>query len=256
MTFQIAAAVERACAQPEIRDALMSARSRIDALLMDRRLRGIPHGRVDEVRRLAGEASARLDGASGEPDSSPMGRMITSCIAVVNECVRLAPLADKSPAQVIAGLHVVASSWAEVDQESRGRPRTQGTADDPLHLGDVPDAASARGELQKVLHLMTTAELPGIALAAACHGGVALARPFEVGSMPVARAVGRVMLSVRGVDPDGLVPLEAGIEKIGRRPYVLALQALRAGDASPFLHLHAQATQVAAETAEAILWRE
>jgi hypothetical protein len=256
MTYQIAAAVERACAEQATLDALISVRSRIDSLLMDRRLRAVPSERVDEVRRLAGEASARLDGASGEPDASPMGRMISACVAVVQECVRLAPLADKSPPQVVAGLHVVASSWAEIDHESRGRPRTADTADDPLHLGDIPDAATARIELQAVLQLMATKELPGIALAATCHARIALARPFGVGSMPVARAVGRVMLSARGVDPDGLIPVEAGLETVGRRAYVLALQSLRGGDATPWLELHAQASHVALDAAEAILWRQ
>jgi hypothetical protein len=256
MSYQIAAAAERACADPATLDALISVRSRIDSLLMDRRLRALPSDRVDEVRRLAGEASARLDGASGEPDASPMGRMISSSIALVQECVRLAPLADKSPAQVVAGLHVVASSWADIDHESRGRPRTADTADDPLHLGDIPDAAAAGRELQSVLHLMRTTALPGIALAATCHAGIALARPFDVGSMSVARAVGRVMLSVRGVDPDGLIPVEAGLETLGRRPYVLALQSLRSGDATPWMELHTQAMHVAVDAAEAILWRQ
>jgi hypothetical protein len=240
--------------EPDVAAALESARSRVDALLFDRRLRAVPPDRIADVRRQAGLASSELEGAGGEIDDSPMGRLVSSCVAVVDECAALAPRAALAPAQAVARLHVVATAWADLPEDDRGRPRTDNEADDPLHLGSVPSAGVAREALSIALTAMQRTDAPALLLAAVSHGQIALGRPFRVGSLPVARGVARIVLSSRGLDPDGLIPVEVGFVAVGRRTYADALRSLRDGDARPWLDVHARAMTHAAGVAESVLF--
>lgn len=251
--MQDAAAVSRAGAvlhlaahDPAVSRASADAMAAVDLLLADRRLRSVAAGQVEDVRRMAGLAGAELDGATGSEDDSPMGRMIAASCALVRECVALVSVAERAPAQALARCHVVATAWADQPEDERGRPRTGDTADDPLHLGSLPLADEARQSLTSVLALMRRHDIPGLHLAALCHGEIAWSRPFALGSMAVARAAGRLVLAVRGVDPDGLVPVEAGVLSIGRARYARALRDFGAGDVAPWLLCHAEAVRVAA----------
>lgn len=161
--------------------------------------------------------------------------------------------AARSPAMVIARLHVIATATSHIPEEHRGRPRSEDVADDPLHLGPPPRAAEAHQVLAESLRWMTPTtapDVPGLARAAIVHGLLACGRPFRDMSGPVARASGRLVLAMRGVDPDGLIPVEAGIDAVGRSGYVRALRSWLDGDIAPWLDFHTRAVVTAAMFAD------
>lgn len=230
------------------------ARNAIDSLLFDRRLRNVDPQRVAALRLDAGAASAALDGADAPADDSPMGRMIAAHQEVVAQCSHLVDVVTSAPAQALAQLHLVASAWRNLQESERGRPRDSDHVDDPLHLGIKTTASEARIFLFDVGRLFTqTSPLPGLVLAARVHGMLASHAPFATDSAVVARAAGRLMLMSRGVDPDGLIPLESGLLQLGRNSYVKALREFAAGNDEEWIIFHANAAKEGAAIATQLL---
>ena len=75
------------------------------------------------------------------------------------------------------------------------------------------DRAGRLGDLSQVLVASTA---PGILVAAVAHAEVATLRPFGWGSGLVARALPRLVLAQRGVDPVMLGAPEVGLRAGGR----------------------------------------
>ena len=231
--------------------AVTEARNAIDSLLFDRRLRNADPAAITDLRQEAGAASAALDGADAPADNSPMGRMIAAHQATVAECSHLVDVVTSAPAQAFAQLHLVASAWRNLDEEFRGRPRSTDQVDDPLHLGVNTPAAESRIYLFDVVRLFTNpSQVPALVLAARIHALIAIHAPFTTDSTVIARAAGRLMLMSRGVDPDGLIPLESGLLKLGRNPYVKALREFARGNEGDWIVLHAQAAHEGATIAK------
>lgn len=233
--------------------SLGDARSAIDTVLSQRGWRGKATEHAVALRLVAATASARLDGASGPEDASAMGVHVRAVRLLTDEVHVRVDDAVRAPAMVLARLHVVATSTGHVPEEHRGRPRVDDMADDPLRLGPAPRAEDAQRLLSEALRWMTSDEVgdvPGLARAAIVHGLLAIGRPFRDMSGPVARAAGRLVMAARGVDPDGLIPVEAGIEAVGRAGYVRALRAWMDGDLEAWLDFHAQAVIRAAMLAD------
>lgn len=230
------------------------ARDAIDSLLFDRRLRNADPERVAAVRLDAGAASAALDGADAPADDSPMGRMIAAHQEVVAQCSQLVDVVTSAPAQALAQLHLVASAWRNLSESERGRPRAADDVDDPLHLGINTSAEEARIFLFDVGRLFTqNSSVPGLLLAARVHGMLAVHAPFATDSTVVARAAGRLMLMSRGVDPDGLIPVESGLLKLGRNSYVKALREFAVGNDEDWMIAHANAAKEGAAIATQML---
>lgn len=222
--------------------AVTDARNAIDSLLFDRRLRNVDPAAITGLRNEAGAASAALDGADAPLDDSPMGRMISAHQAAVSECSKLVDVVTTAPAQALAQLHLVASAWRDIDENLRGRPRSSADFDDPLHLGVRTTAEEARIFLFDATRLFThSSDIPALVLAARIHALLAIHAPFATDSTVVARAAGRLMMMSRGVDPDGLIPLESGLLKIGRPAYVKTLREFAQGNDAHWIVLHAQA---------------
>lgn len=245
---------ELAAAARRLAGSLDEARAAVDAVLSLRGWRSDAPRHAAALRAVAAAASARLDGAQGPEDSSAMGGHVRAIRLLTDEVHRQVDVAERAPAMVIARLHVVATSSGHVHDDHRGRPRVDDEVNDPLHLGSVIPAADARAMLTMALGWMspaTASDIPGIARAATVHGLLAVARPFRDMSGPVARAAGRLVLAMRAVDPDGLIPVEAGIEAVGRAGYVRALRSWIDGDIDPWLEFHCNAVVRAAMIADA-----
>lgn len=231
--------------------AVTEARNAIDSLLFDRRLRNADSQAVTDLKLAAGAASAALDGADAPVDDSPMGRMVAAHQAVVAECTHLVDVVTSAPAQAFARLHLVASAWRDLKEDERGRPRSSAEFDDPLHLGVKATAEEARIYLFDVSRLFThSSDVPALILAARAHALLAIHAPFATDSTVVARAAARLMLMSRGVDPDGLIPVESGLLKIGRNAYVKALREFAQGNELDWIVLHAQAAHEGAAIAK------
>ena len=121
----------------------------------------------------------------------------------------------------------------------RGRETDDGasmqgdTAQDPLHIGALPEAAAVAPRLQDLARALSTpAQAPALFVAAVTHAELMLVQPFLVGSGIVARAAVRLVLADRGVDPSLFSIPEVGMADLGRPAYVRAVRAYAQGSAA------------------------
>lgn len=179
-----------------VASAMAAARDGIDVLLRDRGLRRTTPDVTGESLLRGAVATATLDGSvSSEADlragnGDAVGQ---AALRVSTQVLGLSGVLVRSPLQVFARLHTVAA--ANEDPETVGRPRDA-------------EAAERLGELARVLTRPTTA--PGLVVAAVAHAGILTVRPFASHNGLVARAVERLVLVERGVDPLSATVPEAG----------------------------------------------
>ncbi len=204
----------------------------IDELMWNRTVRRHQVALTPYTRRIAGFATAALDGAqmpkdpTMEPEVSPMGSLSDQGLLVTAEA-DLQTLAFKTePLKVLARLHTFVSSDGD-----RGQPRTSNDIDDPLRIGNVPAHQVLQERLTQLVDLIINSKAPAILIAAIAHAELATLRPFKQGSYLVARASTRLILASREVDPDGLVMSEYGAFLLGRPAYVKALISYQTGTA-------------------------
>jgi Fic family protein len=250
---------------PHVADALDRARSAVDSVLWDRAVRARAAEVVAASRMRGGWASAAIDGAEVRPDAlvsgdaldgSPIGRVVAASLALQAEVPRQVDMLERAPLQVISRLHAVVS-MGFVAPDERGRLRSDEVVDDPLRLRDLPSARSASRRMTALASLLTRpTTAPALVVAAVAHAEVAVVRPFGWGSGLVARALTRLLLASRGVDPDGLTVPEAGLHAAGRSAYADALTAYATGTAdgvAQWLVLHAETVRVGADESRRIL---
>lgn len=246
-------------ALPGVAESAAEARSAIDAVLFDRGVRARMSELVAASRLRGGWASAALDGADLPPeavrdgtatDGSPMGRVLAAALRLQEALPAQAAVFERSPAQVWAALHALAAHGF-LPPEQLGRPRGDDRADDPLRLGPLPDAAVAVRRLDALGASLTTPTAAGaVVVAAVAHAELLMVRPFAWGSGLVARATVRLLLSGRGVDPDGVCAPETGLLAAGRSAYVRALRRYGSGTAdgvADWLVFHSGTLVAAAE---------
>ena len=172
---------------PGVPSAVAAATAAVDAVLRDRGLR-----RVDDQLRvralLAGaEASASL---TDDPDRwQPGARRLAAELSALAGLIRVAP------AQALARAHAVVARGVEpADQLGRA-------VDDPV-------IARRMGELSSLLTRHTAA--PAVVLAAVVHAEIATLGAFGAASGLVARGAEHLVLLDSGLDPYGVVVVEAG----------------------------------------------
>ncbi len=224
-------------ALPGVAEAAETSRTAFDAMLWDRSLRSA----AEELSRrsaLAGAASsAGIDGieiewrvweAGQAADDTPMGKAAAGVVALYAQLPTLRQVWETAPLQALAKVHALVA--VPVTPEDVGRPRT-GPPQDPLHIGDAPqagDVAPRLGDLAR--RLGTGTQAPALVVAAVVHAELMTLQPFTYGSGLVARAVDRLVLGGRGVDPDNWSVPEAGLHAKGRSAYARALRGYAAGD--------------------------
>ena len=264
-------AFARLAALPGVAEVCQAARGEIDRLLFDRALRGQGGALATEVVFAAAHSSAVLEGAdisyegfrSGAAlDSSPIGRAGDASLRVQRELPSLVEVWRTAPLQALARLHTVAAiGFVEADQ--LGRPRAGPNTvrgddpDDPLRLGNAPAATDVASRLDQLVGLLNgPTDAPALVVGAVVHGELGVLRPFAWGSGLVARAGGRLTLAARVLDPDFLVPVDAGIVTMGRPKYVTALRGFASGTPeglAAWLIFHADAAAIAARQAHTLL---
>lgn len=215
---------------PAIASECESTLKAIDELMWNRTVRRHKDALIPYTRRIAGFATAALDGAqmpkdpTMEPEVSPMGSLADQGLLVTAEA-DLQQLAFRSePLKVLARLHTFVSTG-----EERGRPRTTNDVIDPLRLGSLPPHEVVQERLSQLANLIIDSTASSILVAAIAHAELATLRPFTQGSYLVARASTRLILAARDVDSDGLVMSEYGAFLLGRPAYVKALTGYLSG---------------------------
>lgn len=226
-------ALDRLVRVGDIAADLDSARAEIDALLWRRDVRSAAGAYTAASRQLGSRDSAAIDGADvAVAEDSPMGRVLASAQAVTAEVPAHVETWTKAPLQALARLHAVVAH-GHVTDDQLGRPRVDGdTPDDPLRLAiDVPPAGMAAGRLTLLADLVADSQqAPALAVAGIAHGELLTARPFAWGSGLLGRAVVRLVLAARGVDPSLFSIPEMGMFQRGRPAYVRALRQYATGD--------------------------
>ena len=169
-------------------------------------------------------ANAWFDGAeAGLPemrsgaalDNSPIGRVLSGVVAMHAELPSLVAIVGTAPAQALARMHAIVARGFAPDAEL-GRPRSGEVVDDPLRLGGVASSAEVAERLSDLSQVLVASTAPGILVAAVAHAEIASMRPFGWGSGLVARALPRLLLAQRGVDPGMLGAPEVGLKAAGR----------------------------------------
>jgi hypothetical protein len=185
--------------------AVAAALDSVDAVLRDRGRRAVPPG-VAAGSLLAGaRANAEL---TGEGD-----RWLPGAVRLSAELGALAEVVRVAPAQALARAHVLAARGA-VPDEALGRLRAS------------PEAVA---RLEDVSGLLTgSTEASALVLAAVVHAELATVQPFGSADGLVARAAEHLVLIAAGVDPQGLVPVEAGHAASGEA-YAAGLQGYAHG---------------------------
>jgi hypothetical protein len=183
-----------------VASAMASARDGIDVLLRDRGLRRTTPDVTGESLLRGACASAALAGTASSEDDVRDGRgdaVAQAAVRVSTRLLGLSAVLGRSPLQALARIHAVAAADEAGPEgaELVGRPR---------------DAESAR-RLQELGALLSRpTQAPGLVVAAVAHAEVLSARPFASHNGIVARALERLVLVQRAVDPLSATVPEAG----------------------------------------------
>ena len=192
------AEVARWASSEGVPSALAAARDAVDVLLRDRGLRRTTPELTAQSLLRGAAASARLEGSRTELAelAGGEGDALARAAARLNaELLAQVPVVTRAPLQALARLHALAAGGLTAD-DALGRPRLE------------PGLAARLQQLAALL--LAPGELPGIVVAAVAHAEIATIAPFEGGNGLVARALERLLLVARGVDPPSMVVPEAG----------------------------------------------
>ena len=187
-------ALDRLAALEGVASGLAAARDGIDVLLRDRGLRRVAPEITGESLLRGAHASAVLEGSTSTLEEVRADGGDDLARAAVRLNVGLLKLSDTlrtAPLQALARMHVLVAE----DPATAGRPADA-------------DAASRLATLARALQ--SGSEAPALLVAAVAHAEIASARPFGSRDGLVARAVERLVLSARGVDPTSVTVPEAG----------------------------------------------
>lgn len=199
--------------------ALAAARDGVDVLLRDRGLRRTTPELTTKSLLLGAAASTRLEGVANSAEEPRAGRddpVTAGALRLYAELLALVPVIARSPLQALARMHTLVAGGL-VPPDALGRPR-------------LDEAVAAR--LQGLsASLVQPTKAPALAVAALAHAEISTLQPFAAGSDLVARALERLVLVGRGVDPASLLVPEAAHES-RRDEYRMALSAYATGTAA------------------------
>ena len=189
--------------------AFAATRDGIDVMLRDRGLRRTTPEQTGESLLRGAHASAVLEGSASTLEQVRVDagdEIAQASVRVSSELLALAPVLGRSPLQAFARIHSLTGG------ASAGQP--------------VSTEAAQR--LQSLSQTMLATTAPALLVAALVHADLLTASPFADHNGVVARAVERLVLVSRGVDPASLVVPEAGHLAI-RAEYESNLRAYRDG---------------------------
>lgn len=180
----------------------------VDAVLRDRGLRVI----TAEVRAAALAASAEATAElTGDPE-----RWLVGALRLSAEFEELATLIRVAPAQALARAHAVLARGVIADDD----------------LGRVVDRPGASQRMRGLSELLTRpTKASAVVLAAVVHGELATVAPFADGNALVARGAEHLVLIAAGIDPRGVIVVEAG-HRADTAAYEAALRGYADGEVS------------------------
>lgn len=129
--------------------------------------------------------------------------------------------------QLVAGLHSAAGAGWLAD-DVLGRLRVDQAPEDLRGLGPAPMGSELAARLDLLSQVVRTTDAPALVVAAVVHGELLTLRPFAAGNGVVARAMARLLLTSRGLDPTGSVVPEAAWAPAAN-PYLAAAAGFATG---------------------------
>jgi hypothetical protein len=214
-----------------------ATRDGIDSLLRDRGLRRTTPDDTARSLLLGAAATASLEGSDADVETLAAGGGDVTARAAVRlstELLGLVPVWRRTPLQAIARIHALAAAGS-VPDDDLGRPGN-------------PTGVARLGDLSRSVGVPT--EAPALVVAALAHAEIATCGAFASHAGVVGRAIERLVLVERGVDPASVTVPEAGhaAEPDGYRS---ALAAYARGDAAGVSQWLMYASQAFTRGAEA-----
>lgn len=173
---------------PGVPSAVAAATAAVDVVLRDRGLRRLDEEVRVAMRRAGAEASARL--------TVDEDRWRPGALRLAAELPAMAGLIRVAPGQALARAHAVVARGVLPDDT----------------LGQMITNDPGAGERMRDLgaRLTTPSPAPAVVLGAVVHAEIATVAAFGAASGLVARAAEHAVLVDSGLDPYGVVPIEAG----------------------------------------------
>jgi hypothetical protein len=167
--------------------AVAAATDAVDVVLRDRGLRKI----TDEQLNLALLSGARANAElTGDPARWQIGALRLSA-----ELAPLAAVIRVAPAQALARAHALVARGVLPDAE----------------LGKISSESAAAARMNSLGELLTRhTAAPAIVVAAIAHAEIAVVAPFGEASGLIARGAEHLVLISAGLDPYGVIVVEAG----------------------------------------------
>ena len=193
-----------------VASAVAAATDAVDAVLGDRGLRKVTEEQLSRALLAGAQANAAL---SDNPARWQVGALRLSA-----ELTPLAALINVAPAQALARAHTLVARGVVPDNELGKIGSQQETAD--------PEMALRMNSLVELLTRHTSA--PAIVVGGVVHAEIAVVAPFGDASGLIARAAEHLVLIAAGLDPYGVIVVEAGHAENGAS-YSVALEAYADG---------------------------
>jgi hypothetical protein len=193
-----------------VASAVAAATDAVDAVLGDRGLRKVTEEQLSRALLAGAQANAAL---SDNPARWQVGALRLSA-----ELTPLAALINVAPAQALARAHTLVARGVVPDNELGKIGSQQETAD--------PEMALRMNSLVELLTRHTSA--PAIVVGGVVHAEIAVVAPFGDASGLIARAAEHLVLVAAGLDPYGVIVVEAGHAENAAR-YSGALEAYAEG---------------------------
>ena len=228
---------------PGVPDAVDEARAAVDRLRGHRVLRSRSAEVTAESALRGARASAAIAGADWPLEElrrrtdfgdEPGAGVVRGALRVSGELSPLLAILRQAPAQALTRMHMLAAA-GEIDPERIGRPRSAGdtVVVEPGGPAAPVPAEEAATRLASLAELLTApSKAPALVAAAVAYGELLSATPFGWGDGVVGRAVFRLVLVARGLDPQSLAVPEVGFLELGVDARKAALDAYTSGTAA------------------------
>ena len=228
---------------PGVAEAVDSARTAVDRLRGHKVLRSRSAQVTAESALRGARASAALAGADwpleelrrrtdlGDEEGAALVR---GALRISGELSELLPILRQAPAQALTRMHLLAAAGS-FDADRIGRPRLPGepVVPEPAMPAEAVDAPQAAARLSALTGVLAApSKAPALVVAAIAHAELLATAPFGWGDGLVARAVFRLLLVDRGLDPNSLAAPEVGLAELGTDAYRTALAGYAEGTAA------------------------
>jgi hypothetical protein len=203
-----------------VASAVAAATEAVDAVLRDRGLRNVTEEQLSQALLLGARANAEL---TNDPQRWQVGALRLSA-----ELAPLAALIRVAPAQALARAHALVARGVVPDGElgKLGAQPESAQSEKTESERTQPEIAGRINSLGELLTGHTSA--PAIVVGAVAHAEIAVVAPFGEASGLIARSVEHLVLIAAGLDPYGVIVVEAGHAESGAS-YSRALEAYTDG---------------------------